>query len=82
MNRSAKKVSLDDTIYEIAEKYADFPEVMAEIGFQDIMKPMMLQTAGRYMTLRKGAKLKKIDMNRIRTVLTDNGYELTEDTQS
>lgn len=82
MNRSAKKVSLDDTIYEIAEKYADFPEVMSEIGFQDIMKPMMLQTAGRYMTLRKGAKLKKIDMNRIRTVLTDNGYELTEDTQS
>lgn len=74
-----KRISVKTSIYDLAEAYPDFAEVMSEIGFQDILKPMMLQTAGRYMNLEKGAKLKKISWDKIRKVLADKGYEIIEE---
>ncbi|HPZ51913.1 MAG TPA: DUF1858 domain-containing protein, partial [Clostridia bacterium] len=37
-------------------------------------KPGMLQTAGRFMTIPKGAKLKKIDLETIKKKFIDLGY--------
>ena len=33
--------------------------ILAEIGFVDILKPGMLNTAGRFMTIPKGAAMRK-----------------------
>jgi hypothetical protein len=38
----------------------------------------MLETAGRFMTIPKGAALKKIEMDRIRKEFADNGYRIKE----
>lgn len=66
------------TIYELAQQYPGIPALMAELGFQDILKPMMLQTAGRYMTLEKGARLKGIEWTTVVEFFAEHGFDVIE----
>jgi hypothetical protein len=47
---------------------------MFEIGFKEIAQPGMLQTAGRYMTIPKGARMKKIPLEEIVATFKANGF--------
>ncbi len=40
-------------------RYPEIKDILVESGFNDVVKPMMLQTAGKIMTLRKGSNFKK-----------------------
>lgn len=71
-----KMIDLSQTIYQIHEQYPEIQDIMVELGFQDIAKPGMLQTAGRFMTLPKGAAMKKIDLDVIRQTLKDKGFQV------
>jgi len=71
-----KTIDLNQTIYQIHEQYPEIRDIMAELGFQDITKPGMLQTAGRFMTIPKGAAMKKIDLDVIRKTLEDKGFKV------
>ena len=51
---------------------------MEELGFKDITKPGMLNTAGRFMTLSKGAAMKGINMAVIREELMKHGFSIQE----
>lgn len=73
-----KNIDLQKTVYEITREYPEIIEILKELGFYDIVKPGMLQTAGRFMTLPKGAAMKKIELNHIRQVLEDNGFTVIE----
>ncbi len=70
------KIDSSLSIYELIKEYPDIQSIMADLGFSDILKPGMLQSAGRIMTLSKGAKMKKIDWAYIEKAFSDNGYEL------
>lgn len=39
---------------------------------------MSIQIAGRFMTIPKGAAMKKIEISRIKQILLENGYEIEE----
>lgn len=62
------------SIHELISNYPKVAEIMKEVGFNDVMNPMMLQTAGRYMTLEKGAKMKKIEWSSIVEKFKENGF--------
>ena len=47
-------LDVNQTIYELCNQYPEIMSIMIEIGFENITKPGMLQTAGRVMTLPKG----------------------------
>jgi hypothetical protein len=51
---------------------------MKELGFHDIANPVMLRTAGRFMTLPKGARMKGISMEKIREAFEAKGYQIVE----
>jgi len=51
---------------------------MKELGFKSITNPAMLNTAGRYMTIPKGAAMKGIDLEKIREAFRQKGYEVVE----
>jgi hypothetical protein len=51
---------------------------MVDLGFHDIAKPGMLQTAGRFMTLSKGMKLKRIELETVRLAFQQHGFEIIE----
>jgi len=61
-----KVIDLRKTVYELCSSDPEVIEVMAELGFEQITQPGMLQSAGRFMTIPKGARLKKLDMDVIK----------------
>ncbi|MFT4006976.1 MAG: DUF1858 domain-containing protein [Lacrimispora sp.] len=61
-------------VYELVTEYPEIKDILFELGFEDIIKPGMLQTAGRFMTIPKGAAMKKIDMTKIEEVFREKGF--------
>jgi hypothetical protein len=73
-----KTLDLRKTVYELATAYPEFVAVMAANGFPEIALPGMISTAGRFMTVPKGAKLKGIDMAVLSQAFADKGFEVVE----
>jgi len=73
-----KTIDLKNTVYEIYQKTPEILDVLFELGFQDIIKPGMLNTAGRFMTIPKGAAMKKMNLDLIKAKLEENGYRIIE----
>jgi hypothetical protein len=74
----SKTIDLNKTLYELSKEDPQIIEIMMELGFQDIRKPGVLQTAGRVMTIPKGAAMKKMDMEIIKQAFRKNGYDIRE----
>lgn len=72
-------IKINSKIYDIVNEYPEVLDIMAELGFRDITKPGMLQTAGRVMTIENGAKMKRINMERITAEFAEHGYELVKE---
>lgn len=70
------QISSKTSIYDLVKTYPDIKEIMACLGFVDILKPGMLQSAGRIMTLQIGSKYKKIGWESIVNEFEKHGYEL------
>lgn len=71
-----KSIDMSKSVYDICTAYPEAIEVMKEIGFSDITKPGMLQTAGRFMTIPKGAAMKKISLDIIEQIFAKKGFEI------
>lgn len=69
-------INLYDSVYEISKKYPEIIQSLVQMGFEDIQKPGMLNTMGRFMTIPKGAVMKKIDLNVIIRELESKGYHV------
>jgi hypothetical protein len=73
-----KVLDLRKTVYQLCSEDTNMMNILVDLGFKDIVKPGMLETAGRFMTIPKGAVLKKIEMDRIRRDFVDYGYKIIE----
>jgi hypothetical protein len=69
-----KTLDLDDTVHDLCTRNPGLIPLLASLGFPDIVKPGMLATAGRFMTLPKGAALKRIDLGAIVHAFEEHGY--------
>ena len=72
-----KSIDLNKPVQKLCTEHPELIDIMRELGFTDIVKPGMLATAGRFMTIPKGAAMKKIDMDTIRRTLEEHGFEIT-----
>lgn len=73
-----KAIDLSKTVYELSKEIPDIVEIMKDLGFENIVSPGMLTTAGRIMTIPKGAAMKGISMERIKEVFSQKGYTVIE----
>ena len=71
-----KTIDLNNSLFTLVSAYPELVDLLLSQGFKDIVKPGMLQTAGRFMTIPKGAAMKKIDLGMIISVLSENGFEV------
>ena len=74
-----KSIKINSKIYDIVNEYPEALDIMAELGFRDITKQGMLHTAGRVMTIEKGAKMKGINMEKIAEAFAEHGYQLIKE---
>lgn len=73
-----KIINLSKTVYDIYSEYPEIVEILDEMGFHDIVKAGMLQTAGRFMTIPKGAAMRKISIDLVKETLMEKGYTVLE----
>lgn len=74
-----KEINLDLSLYEILNQYPELIDVFYDFGFTQIKLPGMIQTAGRFMTLRQGCELRKLNINTLIDTLLINGYTVKKD---
>lgn len=72
----ANKIDLSKSVYELVNEYPDLISIMKDLGFDKITEPGMLATVGRFMTIQKGAGMKKISMEKVEEILRMHGYEV------
>jgi hypothetical protein len=73
-----KIIDFQKTVYELCKDDPFVIEMMIELGFEQITKPGMLQTAGRVMTISKGARMRGIDLSDIVQTCEKHGYIVKE----
>ncbi len=76
-----KTIDLEKTVYDLCSSNPELAPLLASIGFTEIVKPMMLATVGKFMTIPKGAAMRDINMEIIRQILEANGFEILDTTQ-
>lgn len=74
----AKVLDLETPIRTFADKYPHFVQDMYDIGFTRIKIPGMLNTVGRVMTLKLGAKTMKLDLKKVKQELEEKGYTFND----
>lgn len=72
----AKQIDLNKTVYELTSEYPEIINIMADLGFKEIRSSAIRNSAGRLMTIPRGAKIKGVDILDILTRLQENGFEL------
>jgi len=74
-------IDLKKTLYELTREYPEIVGIMQQLGFKDIAVPGMISTAGRFMTIPKGAAMKGISMEKIKEAFRSNGFEIRSDNE-
>lgn len=74
----SQTVDFKKSIYELVKENPDVSTIMHDLGFTDIVKPGMLNTAGRIMTIPTGATMKKIDLGKIKQTFQEKGYQIID----
>jgi hypothetical protein len=73
-----KVLNMEESVFDLVNRHPEALEIMVELGFRDIAVPGMLQTAGRFMTLSKGIKLKKMDTDTVKQTFQRHGFKVLE----
>ncbi len=74
-----KPIDWNQTIHTLVQRYPDLPDVLCAIGFVDIVKPGMLNTVGRFVTLKQGCSMRHIDVDFLKKGLEAAGFTVEED---
>lgn len=73
-----KILDLKKTVHDLVREDSQIANIMEELGFVEIVKPGMINTMGRFMTIPKGAAMKGINMDKIKGTFKNKGYEIIE----
>lgn len=71
----AKKLDLTKSVYELTQEYPELIDIMVGLGFTEITKKPVLHSAGKIMTIPKGAKMKNIPMMNVVAAFMSKGFE-------
>jgi hypothetical protein len=74
-----KILDLNKTVYELCSGDSGITKLLEAVGFRDIANPGMLATAGRFMTIPKGAKMKNFNLEAIKQTFEEHGYKIKEE---
>ena len=75
----SKILDLGSSVYEICTNHPEAAGLLESLGFKEIAVPGMLGTAGRFMTIPMGARVKKINLSTVILTFEENGYTVLND---
>lgn len=71
-------IDLSDSIQDIVMKCPQAAEVLKDLGFEQIVNPVMLKTMAKFMTLPKASKMKNIPMDKIIEAFSEKGITVED----
>lgn len=74
----SKTLNFSKTIYELCKEDPQVIEIMKELGFDQITNAASLNTVGRFVTIPKGAVIKSMDLEKIKSEFIKRGYHIKE----
>lgn len=76
-----KTIDMQKTVHALCSADPQLAPILAEIGFTEILKPIMLNSVGKVMTLPKGAAMRGIKLETIIGTLRSHGYQVVGTTE-
>ncbi len=73
-----KIIDLTKSVHDLCKENPEIIEILKELGFDQITNPAMLNTAGRFMTIPKGAVMKGVDLGKIKEEMENKGFTVKE----
>ncbi|NLX64334.1 MAG: DUF1858 domain-containing protein [Clostridiaceae bacterium] len=74
----SKVIDLKKPVYELVKQYPEISGIMKSIGFEKISDPLMVNTVGRYMTIPKGAAIKKLNLDTVIKEFEAKGFTVIQ----
>lgn len=75
------KIDINKPIKELVTEYPEIKKIMISLGFKQIVNPAMLNTVGRFTTIKKGAKMRKISLEEIKNKFLEHHFVLEENNE-
>lgn len=73
------KLSRETTVFDLIETYPEIKDILIDLGLNGVENPLMLRTAGKKMTVFKGAKMKKIPLETVVNKFQEKGFIFNEE---
>lgn len=73
-----KTIDLSRSVRDLCSEFPELVDIMKEMGFESIANPALLNTAGRFMTIPKGAAMMGINLKKIKDEIASRGYIIKE----
>jgi uncharacterized protein len=74
-----KIIKSKQTIFELIQQYPELKEILYEMGFKLLSNPVMLQTMGKIMTLKKGCEMRGINIEEVKRLLKEKDFLYEEE---
>lgn len=71
-----KRIDLTQTVYQLTQEYPEIIDIMALLGFTEIKKKAIRHSAGKLITIPKGAAMKGISLDQVVKALRDGGFSV------
>ncbi len=74
-----KNINFDEPVASLIEKFPNLKNILKDLGFTEITNPLALSTVGKMVSIKKGAKIKNIDLDLIKEKLREEGFNLVDE---
>ena len=71
-------MDLNQTLFELTNKFPELISILKSIGFEKITDPRMMQTAGKIMTIPNGCRMRGISIEVVKDICEKNGFTIIE----
>lgn len=75
---SDKTIDLNLSVYALCAQHPELKEALSQLGFTEIVKPGMMNSVGRVMTLPRGARMRGIALEDVVDKLRELGYTIQQ----
>lgn len=72
-----KELDLTRTVYDLTEAHPELIDILAELGFKGILKPLTRTRIGKHMTIPAGCKVRKVPLETVVERLRTAGFTVT-----
>lgn len=74
-----KNISVNEPVASLIEKFPNLKNILKDLGFTEITNPLALSTVGKIVSIKKGSKIKNIDLDLIKEKLREEGFNLVDE---